>query len=98
MSMKMMRQFQRQMEKAQEELRAATLEVTSGGGAIKVVITGDQHIESIAIDPTAIDPDDPELLEDLVTAAINEAVTKSQDLAKRKLGGLTGGLNIPGLT
>ena len=98
MSMKMMRQLQRQMEKAQEELRAATLEVTSGGGAIKVVITGDQHIESIAIDPAAIDPDDPELLEDLVTAAVNEAVDQSQDLAKRKLGGLTGGLNIPGLT
>ena len=98
MSMKMMRQLQRQMEKAQEELRAATLEVTSGGGAVTVVITGDQHIESITIDPAAIDPDDPELLGDLVTAAVNEAIDQSQDLAKRKLGGLTGGLNIPGLT
>lgn len=98
MSMKMMRQLQRQMEKTQEELKAATLEVTSGGGAVTVVITGDQHIESIAIDPAAIDPDDPELLADLVTAAVNEAIDQSQDLAKRKLGALTGGLNIPGLT
>ena len=98
MSMKMMRQLQRQMEKTQEELRAATLEVTSGGGAVTVVITGDQHIESIAIDPAAIDPDDPELLADMVTAAVNEAIDKSQDLAKSKLGALTGGLNIPGLT
>ena len=98
MSMKMMRQLQRQMEKTQEELRAATLEVTSGGGAVTVVITGDQHIESIAIDPAAIDPDDPELLADMVAAAVNEAIDQSQDLAKRKLGALTGGLNIPGLT
>ena len=98
MSMKMMRQLQRQMEKTQEELRTSTLEVTSGGGAVTIVITGDQHIESIAIDPAAIDPDDPELLADLVTAAVNEAIDQSQDLAKRKLGALTGGLNIPGLT
>lgn len=98
MSMKMMRQLQKQMEKAQEELREATMEATSGGGAVKVVITGDQHIESITIDPAAIDPEDPELLADMITVAINDAIDQSQDFAKQKLGGLTGGLSIPGLT
>ena len=96
--MKMMRQLQQQMEKAQEELRDATLEVVSGGGAVKVVITGEQHIESIEIDPAAIDPDEADLLADMITVAVNEAIDESQELAKQKLGGLTGGLNIPGLT
>lgn len=97
MSMKMMRRLQQQMEKAREELQAATLEVVSGGGAVKITITGEQHIESIEIDPAAIDLDDPELLADLICVAVNEAIDQSQDLAKQKLGGLTGGLNIPGL-
>lgn len=98
MSMKMFRQLQQQMEKVQEELRQTTVEATSGGGAVTVVVTGEQHIESIQIDPIAIDPEDPELLADMIMAAVNEGVEKSQDLAKQKLGGLTGGLNIPGLT
>ncbi len=96
--MKMMRQLQQQMEKAQEELRIATLEVVSGGGAVKVVITGEQHIESIEIDSAAINPDDADLLADMITVAVNEAIDQSQELAKQKLRGLTGGLNIPGLT
>ena len=97
MSMKMLRQFQQQMQKIQDELKQTTLTTTAGGGAITVVITGDQHIESISIDPAAIDPEDPELLADMITAAINEAIEESQGLAKQKLGVLTGGLNIPGL-
>ena len=64
----------------------------------KVVITGEQHIESIEIDPAAIDPDEADLLADMITVAVNEAIDESQELAKQKLGGLTGGLNIPGLT
>ena len=95
--MKMLRQFQQQMQKIQDELKQTTLTTTAGGGAITVVITGDQHIESISIDPAAIDPEDPELLADMITAAINEAIEESQGLAKQKLGVLTGGLNIPGL-
>ena len=95
--MKMLRQMQKQMEKVQNELKETTIETSTGGGAVKIVITGEQHIESITIDPAAIDPDDPELLSDLITAAVNEAIDQSQDLAKTKLGALTGGLNIPGL-
>ncbi len=98
MSMKMMRQLQKQMEKVQEELRQTTVEATSGGGAVTVVVTGEQHVESIRIDPAAIDPEDPEFLADMITAAVNEGIEQSQDLAKQKLSGLTGGLNIPGLT
>ena len=96
--MKMLRQLQQQMQKVQDELKQTTLEISAGGGAVTVVITGDQHIESIAIDPAAIDPEDSELLADMITAAVNEAIEESQGLAKQKLGALTGGLNIPGLS
>ena len=94
MSMKMVRQMQQQMEKMQEELRQATLEATAGGGAVTVVVTGDQRIESIVIDPAAVDPEEADLLADMITAAVNEALEKSQALASA----LTGGLKIPGLT
>ncbi len=96
--MKMVRQMQQQMEKIQEELRQTTLEATAGGGAVTVVVTGDQRIESIVIDPAAVDPAEADLLADMITAAVNEALEKSQALANTKLGALTGGLNIPGLT
>ncbi len=96
--MKMVRQMQQQMEKMQEELRQATLEATAGGGAVTVVVTGDQRIESIVIDPAAVDPEEADLLADMITAAVNEALEKSQALASAKLGALTGGLKIPGLT
>lgn len=97
MSMKMFRQFQKQMEKVQDELKAMTVEATAGGGAIKVVATGDQRIVSIDIDPSAVDPEDAELLADMIMVAVNDAIEQSQELAKSKLGGLTGGLKIPGL-
>lgn len=97
MSMKMFRQFQQQMENIQTELKSMTVEGTAGGGAVKVVATGDQHIESITIEPSAVDPEDAELLADMVTVAVNEALEQSQKLAKSKLGTVTGGLNIPGL-
>jgi DNA-binding YbaB/EbfC family protein len=97
MSMKMFRQFQKQMEKVQNELQEMTVEASAGGGAITVVATGDQRIVSIDIDPSAVDPEDAELLADMLMVAVNDAIEQSQALAKSKLGGLTGGLNIPGL-
>ena len=101
MSKSIMRQaqeLQAKLAKAQEELSHTTLEVNSGGGAVKVIINGQQEIQSIKISPEAIDPDDVQFLEDLVLTAVNEALAKSQELASERLGGFTGGLKIPGLT
>ena len=95
--MKMFRQFQKQMEKVQDELKSMTVEASAGGGAITVVATGDQRIVSLDIDPSAVDPEDAELLADMIMVAVNDAIEQSQELAKSKLGGLTGGLKIPGL-
>jgi DNA-binding YbaB/EbfC family protein len=98
--MDMMRQVQKlqeEMVKAQEALGEETITVTAGGGAISVVMTGQQRIQSISIAPEVVDADDVEMLEDLVTAAVNEALERSQELATERLGALTGGLNIPGL-
>ncbi len=97
MSMKMFRQFQKQMEKVQDELKAMTVEATAGGGVVTVVVTGDQRVVSIDIDPAVIDPEDSEFLEEMILVAVNDAMEQSQELAKSKLGGLTGGLKIPGL-
>ena len=91
-------QIQQKMEAIQEELKQMTVEGTAGGGAITVIATGDQRIETITIDPSAIDPDDADLLADMVTLAVNDALEQSQELAKNKLGSVTGGLNIPGLS
>jgi DNA-binding YbaB/EbfC family protein len=91
-------ELQAKLAKAQEELAEATVEASSGGGAVKVTINGQQKILSIKISPEAINPEDAELLEDLVLTAVNEAVAKSQELAAQRLGKLTGGLKIPGLT
>ena len=90
--------LQEKLAKAQQELSNITLEASSGGGAVKVTINGQQKIQSIKISPEVINPDDTELLEDLVLAAVSEAIAKSQELAAERLGGLTGGLKIPGLT
>ncbi len=95
--MQMMRKMQRELEKIQNELAEKTIDVTSGGGAVSVEITGDQKVRSISIDPDAVDPEDVAMLEDLVTAAVNEAITQSQEMASKRLGALTGGLKIPGL-
>ena len=90
-------QLQARLVKAQEELEAETVEASAGGGAVKVVATGKQTVQSIVIDPAAVDPDDVELLQDTVLAAVNEALAKSQTLAAERLGALTGGLKIPGM-
>ena len=90
--------LQEKLAKAQQELSNTTLEATSGGGAVKVTINGQQEIQSVKISPEVINPEDVELLEDLVLTAVREAIAKSQKLAAERLSGLTGGLKIPGLT
>ena len=94
---KQMQQMQARLAKIQEELGAETVEASVGGGMVTVVMTGHQQVESVTIDPEALDPDDVETLQDLMVAAFNEALRKSQELAGQRLGALTGGLKIPGL-
>jgi hypothetical protein len=94
--LKQAQQLQAKMEKAQQELEKETVEVSSGGGAVTVVITGHQQIKSVKIAPEAAG--DVEMLQDLVLTAVNEAVKKSQELAQSRLGAITAGMNIPGLT
>jgi len=93
--MKKMQKLQGEMGKMQEDLKKRTMEVSAGGGAIKVVINGDKQIQSLKIDPTAVDPEDIEMLEDLVVAAINEAIKKVDDMTAQEMGKLTGGMNLP---
>jgi len=90
-------QLQAKLAKAQEELGNITVEATSGGGAVTVVIDGHQKVHSVEISPEVIEAGDVELLQDLVMAAMNEAVSKSQEVVSKHLSSLTGGLNIPGL-
>ncbi len=95
--MKQVQQMQKQMVQAQEELAAMELEASAGGGMVTVKVSGDLKINSVKIDPGAVDPDDVEMLEDMILAATNEALRSAQELANNKMSGLTGGLNIPGL-
>ena len=89
--------LQQDMAKAQEALADETIEVSAGGGAISIVVTGNQRIRSIKLQPEVVDPNDLEMLQDLLVAAVNEAIERSQTHAAQKLQGLTGGLGIPGL-
>ena len=97
--LKQAQQMQAEMAKAQEQLKQETVEASAGGGMVKVVMTGDMQLREIAISPEAIDPEDPELLQDMVTAAVNEALRSAQELAASRMGGITGGLGggLPGL-
>ena len=95
--MKQAQAMQDQMAKAQEELASEKVEASAGGGMVIVKATGAGELIEIKIDPKAIDPDDPELLEDMVLAAVNEALRSAQSLAQSKLGAMTGGLGLPGL-
>ena len=90
-------QMQAQMQKAQEELKNETVEASAGGGMVTVTATGGGEIKSIKIDPKAIDPNDPEMLEDMVVAAVNEALRSAQGLIESKLGPALGGLQGLGL-
>ncbi len=95
--MKQAQQMQTRMAQVQEELKDETVEASAGGGMVRVVMTGDMQLRSLKIDPGAVDPEDVELLEDMVTAALNEAMRSAQELAAAKMGAITGGMNIPGL-
>ncbi len=98
--MKQVQEMQAKMALAQEELASQTVEASAGGGMVTVVATGALEVRDVRIKPEAVDPDDVEMLQDLVTAATNEALRAAQDLASQKLGGATNGLdlpNIPGL-
>ena len=99
MNRNMMRQAQKQLaqlQKIQEELETVTVEGSAGGGAVKVVMTGKQIVESVTIEPEAAE--EVEMLQDMVLAAVNDASTKAQELAAKKMSVVTGGMNIPGLT
>jgi nucleoid-associated protein EbfC len=88
--------MQQDMLAAQEQLKDETVEASAGGGMVSVVVTGDLTVKSITIDPDAVDPEDVEMLSDLVLAAVNEGLRAAQELASAKLGGITGGLGGPG--
>jgi DNA-binding YbaB/EbfC family protein len=97
--MKQVQQMQSQMVEAQEKLKDEVVEASTGGGMVKVKMSGDLRLLEIAIDAEAIDPEEAELLQDMVMAAVNEAIRSAQELASSKLGGLAGGagLGLPGL-
>lgn len=94
--MKQAQKMQADMLRAQDELKNERVEASVGGGAVKVVMTGELMVESVAIDPGAVDTDDIAMLEDMVAAAVNEAVRQAQDVAARKMQAVTGGLGLPG--
>lgn len=96
--MKQVQQAQAKMAQVQEQLADETVEASAGGGMVKVVISGDLALRSIKVDPSAVDPEDVELLEDMIAAAVNEALRAAQDLAASRMAAVTGGINIPGLT
>ena len=93
--MKQVQKMQADMAKMQDEMVNRTVEATAGGEAIKVVVNGKQEIMSIEIKPEAVDPEDIEILQDLIVAAVNEALTKSQEMVAQEMGKITGGLNLP---
>ncbi len=95
--LKQAKKIQEEMEKIQGEMAAKKVEASSGGGMVTVEVNGNQEVLSIKIDPEVINPDDKEMLEDLVLSAVNEAMRKSKDLMKEKIAEVTGGLTIPGM-
>lgn len=95
--MKQVQKMQQDMMKLQEELGNRTVESTAGGGVVKVVASGKNELVSIEIKPEAVDPEDVEMLQDLILAAANEALKKAQEMVSQEMGKLTGGMKIPGL-
>ena len=94
---KMAQQMQTQVAQAQADLKEMTLEATAGGGAVRVVITGAQEVRLIEIDPAAVDPGEVEMLQDLVMAAINDAIARSKELERERMASVAGGMGLPGL-
>ena len=95
--MKQARKMQEQLLQAQDQLKDVEVSSSAGGGMVKVKATGDMQVKEIKIAPEAVDPDDIELLEDMIMAAVNEALNSAQDVANQQMSSLAGGLNIPGL-
>jgi DNA-binding YbaB/EbfC family protein len=96
--MKQAQKLQSKIFKLQEELADKTVETTVGGGMVKAIANGKQELLSIKIDPEVVDPDDVQMLEDLITAAVNDVLKKSQEMVSQEMTKLTGGFNIPGIT
>lgn len=95
--MKQLQQAQVAMAEVQEKLKTEIVEASAGGGMVQVKVTGDQQITEVKIDPEALDPEDVEMLQDMVLAATNDAIRSSQQLAEQRLGAVTGGLGLPGM-
>jgi DNA-binding YbaB/EbfC family protein len=95
--MAQVQKMQKDMEVAQEQLKNELVEASAGGGMVTVKVSGDLQVREVRIDPEAIDPEDPEILADMLMAAVNEALRMAQELAERKLGGATAGLDLGGL-
>ncbi|MBZ4647564.1 MAG: YbaB/EbfC family nucleoid-associated protein [Clostridia bacterium] len=94
---KQAQKMQKEMAKLQEELEQRTVEASAGGGAITVIATGKKQIQEIKISPEVVDPDDVEMLQDLILAAVNEAMRKADEMVSSEMGKITGGFNIPGM-
>ena len=95
--MKQARKMQEQLASVQANLSETTVDASAGGGMVKVTVNGDMQLVSVKIDPEAVDPDDIEMLEDMIVAAVNEAVRGVNEIASKQMGAITGGLNIPGM-
>lgn len=95
---KMMQQAQQMQENLQKQLREATVEATAGGGMVTVVMNGVKEIQSLRIDPEVVSPDDVEMLQDLIVAAVSDAQRRADELASQRMGGMMGGLKLPGLS
>ena len=95
--MKQAQKMQQDMAKVQEELRNTEVEGVSGGGMVKVTVNGEMELVNLTIDPDALDPEDVDMLQDMIMAAVNEAVRGVNELANKQMGAITGGLNIPGM-
>ena len=95
--MKKVQKMQKEMKKLQEDLKQRTVETTVGGGALTLVMNGEKNVESVHINPSIIDPEDAEMLEDLVVAAANEASKKVDDMMAQEMGKITGGMHLPGM-
>lgn len=93
--MKKVQKLQKQMTQMQDELMKRTVEVTAGGGAVKIVMSGEKEVKNLTIDPAAVDPEDVEMLQDLLSAAFNEATKKVDEMMKSEMGKLTGGMGLP---
>lgn len=95
--MKQAQKMQTKMAEMQEQLKEETVDASAGGGVVRVVLSGDIKVKEIHIDPSVVDPDDVELLQDMVAAAVNEAIRAAQELSQTRMAEITGGMNIPGL-